>query len=62
MSNRKAPVDHPILPLMQDRWSPRALTNTVIPANKVLTLLEAARWTGMTRLPIRPGCSICRRA
>ena len=45
MSNRKAPVDHPILPVMQERWSPRALTSTAIPAKTVLTLLEAARWT-----------------
>src|SRR5712692_9926557 len=39
---RKA--DHPIEPLLLDRWSPRAMSGEEIPTDELLRLFEAARW------------------
>ncbi|WP_439598287.1 nitroreductase family protein [Falsiroseomonas sp.] len=44
MTDRTAPVAHPIAQLMQDRWSPRAFTGAPVTAAQEATLLEAARW------------------
>jgi len=41
-SHRKP--DHPIHPLILDRWSPRAMTGEPIDDKTILSLLEAARW------------------
>lgn len=38
---RKA--DHPIEPLLLDRWSPRAMSGEEIPAEELMRLFEAAR-------------------
>ncbi|GAP35107.1 nitroreductase family protein [Piscinibacter sakaiensis] len=37
-------ADHPIDRQFLDRWSPRAFTGEALPAETLLTLLEAARW------------------
>jgi nitroreductase len=42
-TTRKA--DYPINPLFTDRWSPRSLTGEAMPAQALLSLLEAARWS-----------------
>ena len=41
-TNRKA--DHPILPLILHRWSPRAMDGKAIADQKLNSLFEAARW------------------
>ncbi|PIS02885.1 MAG: nitroreductase [Chlamydiae bacterium CG10_big_fil_rev_8_21_14_0_10_42_34] len=41
-TNRKA--DHPILPLILNRWSPRSMTGEKISEEETLSLFEAARW------------------
>jgi nitroreductase len=42
MIHRKA--DHPIHPLILNRWSPRAMTGEEISDTELKSLLEAARW------------------
>lgn len=37
-------MEHPILPLFTQRWSPRAFTDEAIDEATLLGLLEAARW------------------
>jgi nitroreductase len=39
---RKA--DHPIEPLLLDRWSPRAMSGEEISTDELMRLFEAARW------------------
>ena len=39
---RKA--DHPIEPLLMDRWSPRAMSGEEISREELMRLFEAARW------------------
>lgn len=41
---RPAPVDHPVHPLLQHRWSPRAYSGAPVPRAALLSVLEAARW------------------
>jgi len=42
---RPAPADHPILDVIAERWSPRAIDpDQPVERSKVLRLLEAARW------------------
>jgi len=36
--------DHPIHPLILNRWSPRAMTGEGLAENEILSLFEAARW------------------
>ena len=36
--------DHPIDPLLLERWSPRAFDGSTIPDADLLTMFEAARW------------------
>jgi nitroreductase len=40
-----ADTDHPVHPLLQQRWSPRAFAPRVVERAKLLSLLEAARWS-----------------
>jgi nitroreductase len=42
MSARSA--DHPILPLILDRWSPRAFDPRPVDEATLMTVFEAARW------------------
>jgi nitroreductase len=37
-------TDHPILPVIQERWSPYAFEPRAIEREKLLSCLEAARW------------------
>ncbi len=39
-----ASADHPIHPLIAQRWSPRAFSNTPVPRDVLAQVLEAARW------------------
>ena len=41
---KPALTDHPIHPLLRDRWSPRAFLSKPVEKAKLLSLLEAARW------------------
>jgi nitroreductase len=41
---KPAEVDHEILPLLQNRWSPRAFSDRPVDQAVLLSLLEAARW------------------
>jgi nitroreductase len=44
-ARRPAEVDHPVLPVVRDRWSARAIDPDVaVDRSAVATLLEAARW------------------
>jgi nitroreductase len=44
MTANPAVTDHPIHPLLEARWSPRAFAPTPLTAEQILSLLEAARW------------------
>ena len=37
-------IDHPIHPILNDRWSPRSFSPKEIPSQELMSLLEAARW------------------
>lgn len=43
--SRTAPTDHPILPVLADRWSPRAFADKPVEKEKLQQLFEAARWS-----------------
>ena len=43
IQNTRKP-DHPIHPLILNRWSPRAMTGEAISDGEILSLFEAARW------------------
>ena len=44
-AGRKATTDHPISPLIAQRWSARAINpNQAVPRDVLLRMLEAARW------------------
>jgi nitroreductase len=43
--HKPAPVQHPIAPLLVERWSPRAFEPVPLPHATLLALLEAARWS-----------------
>lgn len=45
MTNRPAPVDHAVHPLVRDRWSPRAFADRPVSEEDLNSVLEAARWT-----------------
>ena len=36
--------EHPVEPLLLDRWSPRAFTGETMPDAELMSLFEAARW------------------
>lgn len=41
---RERTADHPVLPLMLERWSPRAFDPRPMPDETLMSLFEAARW------------------
>ncbi|MCB0196649.1 MAG: nitroreductase family protein [Anaerolineae bacterium] len=43
--NRTAQTHHPIHTLLKDRWSPRAFSDRPVEQEKLLAVLEAARWS-----------------
>lgn len=43
--SRTAPADHPLLPAITERWSPRSYLATPVPAAALASVLEAGRWT-----------------
>lgn len=43
--SRTAPADHPILPAIAERWSPRSFLSTPVPAAALHSVLEAGRWS-----------------
>lgn len=42
--SRTAPAEHPILPAIAERWSPRSYLATPVPAAALASVLEAGRW------------------
>ncbi len=42
--DKAAKADHPVLDLIEKRWSPRAFADTPVEREKLLSVLEAARW------------------
>lgn len=42
--NKPAPVEYPVHELIQNRWSPRAFNDKLVPAEVLRSLFEAARW------------------
>ena len=44
MSAQRKNTEHPIHQLLQERWSPRAFADKPVEKEKLLSLLEAARW------------------
>ena len=42
--DKPALTDHPIADLLRNRWSPRAFAPKPVEPDKLLSLLEAARW------------------
>jgi nitroreductase len=42
--DKPAPTDHPITDVLTKRWSPRAFDPRPVEREKLLSLLEAARW------------------
>ncbi len=43
-SNKKTPLEYPILDSIKNRWSPRVFAKTPITEKQVKILLEAGRW------------------
>jgi nitroreductase len=39
-----AQTEYPILEILRRRWSPRAFSDRLVEPEKLLSLLEAARW------------------
>ncbi len=37
-------IGHPILDVLKNRWSPRAMTGEEISDDELMSLFEAARW------------------
>ncbi len=44
IDNKTAPSNHPIMPVIANRWSPVSFSNQLVEKEKVMSLLEAARW------------------
>jgi len=42
--DRNAPTDHPVLPAIAARWSPRSYLDTPVPDAVLHSILEAGRW------------------
>jgi len=42
--DRIAPTDHPVLPVIAERWSPRSFLETPVPDAALHSVLEAGRW------------------
>ena len=43
-ADKAAKTDHPVLDLIEKRWSPRAFAETPVEREELLSVLEAARW------------------
>jgi nitroreductase len=41
---KTTPTDHPILPILAERWSPYAFADRAVPESDLRSLFEAARW------------------
>jgi len=44
LKTKPAKTDHPILPVIANRWSPLAFADQPVAEEQVMSLLEAARW------------------
>lgn len=44
MTQKNAPTEQPVHPLIQARWSPRGFQDKDVPRQDLLSVLEAARW------------------
>ena len=44
MTNKTASTDHPIQPVLAERWSPYAFEDRPVPPQDICSLFEAARW------------------
>ena len=44
-SPKQATPDHPIQPLIADRWSPNAFADRPVPDDDLRSVFEAARWS-----------------
>lgn len=44
MTDKPAPTDHPVHPLIRDRWSPRSFAGRPVEPEKISSILEAGRW------------------
>ena len=44
MADKRAQPDHPILPLLAERWSPYAFDSRPVAESELRSLFEAARW------------------
>lgn len=45
INDKIAETEYPVIDLVNNRWSPRAFSSTPIDNEKIMSLLEAARWT-----------------
>jgi len=45
IEEKVASIEYPVIDLIKNRWSPRAFLSTQIDHEKIMSLLEAARWT-----------------
>jgi nitroreductase len=45
IEEKVATTEYPVIELIKNRWSPRAFSNTPVEQKKIMSLLEAARWT-----------------
>jgi len=45
IEKKVATTEYPVIDIIKKRWSPRAFSSTPIEEEKIMSLLEAARWT-----------------
>lgn len=45
IEKKVATTEYPVIDIIKNRWSPRAFSSTPIEQEKIMSLLEAARWT-----------------
>jgi nitroreductase len=45
MNDRTAPADHPLLPAIAARWSPRSYRADPVTESELMSVLEAGRWS-----------------
>lgn len=44
MSEKKSAIKHPVLDIIEKRWSPRSFQDKAIPKEDLMSMFEAARW------------------
>lgn len=44
IEEKVANAEYPVIDLIKNRWSPRAFSDTHVEGDKILSMLEAARW------------------